>query len=740
MAGAADSGTFLIGMTGSTTKALAAFDRLSARLSGMVQQFNQAASRMDEFAEKMTKTSNAMAKAIAAQNELVTSVEELATAQKENLNTAKDMTEGIKQMQDQLQKTATASDTFDVTKDGAASSGTDDKKSGSSKDESEVKDTGKEDGNSKRKEKGPGFFNRMASSLKGMAGTAFSMIDAKQLAMNSIGGAMDNQRMRDQFIIRTGSNQEGGSMYDELRKQAVRSGGNVNDSLKGSLQMLNQTQDAGQIAKLTGLAQRMAAFDPNGGGIADAMSVMNDAMAGNMDSLAARLQIPKDVFKEMNLEGMAKGKDWDGLSKTVDRLLSNKGMSEEHYKVLQQEPGQQWNAVKTNATAALQDAGQGALAALQPFFTMINDAFQEGKFQPFFDALAIGFQFIGGIATDVASFILAHLDTVKLILLAIGIVAAAVGAIMFISWLSSITPIILLIGLVAGLLFGLNEMGVSVSDVVSFIMGILYGLFAFLWDRFAALYNSVLAVAEFLINIFIDPVYAIQKLFYDLVLNVVEFFNGMINGLIDGLNWILSKISKVTGKDMEIKGSINLAEKMAGTKPVSDKNVVSLDKYRMMSKDIGLTAEQGAKVGSGFTDNLSAGTDKLKSFGKGWDKQLDPTDNMKKFGAGAGASPAVDSLSKVGAASPALSPNIDNVGHVGSIGKVDDTVDVSSDDLEMMHDIAEMSSIQNFVSLTPTVNVTTGDIKNGYDIDTIINRIQVNLENEIASSAQGVYG
>lgn len=70
---------------------------------------------------------------------------------------------------------------------------------------------------------------------------------------------------------------------------------------------------------------------------------------------------------------------------------------------------------------------------------------------------------------------------------------------------------------------------------------------------------------------------------------------------------------------------------------------------------------------------------------------------------------------------------------------INDTVDVSSEDLKTLRELAEMENIQNFVTLTPTVQVTTGDINSGYDVDTIISRIEKVLEEQIVSSAEGVY-
>lgn len=81
-----------------------------------------------------------------------------------------------------------------------------------------------------------------------------------------------------------------------------------------------------------------------------------------------------------------------------------------------------------------------------------------------------------------------------------------------------------------------------------------------------------------------------------------------------------------------------------------------------------------------------------------------------------------------------------NIDKVGEVGKIKDTVDISSEDLKMMRELAEMKNIQNFVSLAPTVQVTTGPVNNGYDVDTIVSRIEEMLTEQVTSTAQGVYG
>ena len=79
-------------------------------------------------------------------------------------------------------------------------------------------------------------------------------------------------------------------------------------------------------------------------------------------------------------------------------------------------------------------------------------------------------------------------------------------------------------------------------------------------------------------------------------------------------------------------------------------------------------------------------------------------------------------------------------GHIDSVGSIEDTVDVSNEDLEIMRELAEMESIQNFVTLTPKVNIKTGPVSKDVDIDEIVRRIEKSIEEEMAASTKEVYG
>ncbi len=87
-----------------------------------------------------------------------------------------------------------------------------------------------------------------------------------------------------------------------------------------------------------------------------------------------------------------------------------------------------------------------------------------------------------------------------------------------------------------------------------------------------------------------------------------------------------------------------------------------------------------------------------------------------------------------------FSPKGANINKVNEVGKINSTVDISSEDLKTMRELAEMKNIQNFVTLQPTI--TFGDThvrQDGRSVEEITSNIGEFLVAQLASSAQGVY-
>ncbi|KHF30172.1 hypothetical protein LR68_01299 [Anoxybacillus sp. BCO1] len=78
-------------------------------------------------------------------------------------------------------------------------------------------------------------------------------------------------------------------------------------------------------------------------------------------------------------------------------------------------------------------------------------------------------------------------------------------------------------------------------------------------------------------------------------------------------------------------------------------------------------------------------------------------------------------------------------GKLDKIGKIDDEINIAEEDLQIFKELATIKSIQNFVTLTPTVQVKTGDIRNNVDVEQLVRKVEESMVNEIARSAEGVY-
>lgn len=552
-----------------------------------------------------------------------------------------------------------------------------------------------------------------------------------QMIGMAISGAMEESNSKALLIARSGGTKIGEPLYENIRGNAIGNGVDVNEAIKTALSLMPTAQNTGQLDRMTNMAMELSSLDPNGGSSEDAAGAIKSAMQGDYSGLMDQFNISEEAFKDVGFE---KAKDMDGFLNALDAMREKANLGTEALNTVGASPVNQIAKLQNTIQSGFAAAGMGAVAAMSPLLDKLNELVASEKFQAFFALFGEGLTFVanqlaivGEGALWLFSQFLDNWPLIASILMLAGAVLlptiltalwamvapilAQAGA-----WLLALWPILLIIAVI-GLLVGLFlYFGGTTEQVVGFVSGLFFGLFTALKNGFAFFWNIILSVAEFLVNIFIDPVYAIKKLFFDLTQNVVGFFGGMINSFIDGINWVLAKLNKITGKDYEIKGRFDTSQ-IDKFKPTSDKNVVDFSKYKMAQSDIGEAFNKGSSYGKGIMDDLQK------------KKNNTSYDLNKESGF---LQPNADAGSGFGATSP-------NIDRVGEVGKINDSVEISSEDLKTMRELAEMKNIQNFVSLQPTVSVQTGDINNGYDIDTIIGRIERSLNDEIASSAEGVY-
>lgn len=560
-----------------------------------------------------------------------------------------------------------------------------------------------------------------ASDLKRTIGgiaTAYLTFEAARRTWEAtVVGAMQQQQMIDTFSARAGNEAVGGAIFDQITKQALKFGQNVDEALSGTMSFISNTLDPKKLADMNLLAMRLAKLNP-AEGLEGAAFSMKELLSGDYTSIVERFNMGRSMIQNSEALKAGKAGDLDGFIKGMDKLLDQQNMTQEAFEKMLDSPAAKWQKILQTFRFQLAQTGADGLAALAPLFDLFTTSLDSGKFDPFFKALNAGIwlvanmlygaaqagMFLYGVAVQYWPEITAAVLSLAVVYLPM--ITAALWQMLVpiyqavAAWLTLNWPIALVIGAIVVLTATLRHFGVTTQQMVGFVVGVFYILYAAVQNTFALIYNTLLAFVEFFANLFIDPVYAVKKLFYDLSKNIADYFWSAINGIIKGINWVIEAINKIKKTEIALISTVDTSA-IDKFKPTSNKDVFDLSKYRMNQLDYAGSFNTGFQAGQGMVNKMASALDGFQlPGGKG---------------------------------------DIANVDRVGSVGKIDDTVDISSEDLKVMRDLAEMKSIQNFVTLTPTVQVTTGPISREVDVDEVIRRIENVMDQEIESSAQGIY-
>lgn len=574
-------------------------------------------------------------------------------------------------------------------------------------------------------------IKNMGGKLSAAVGKYMTMGNVKKLLSSTVGGAMKQQEMRDTLSIRFGDRQVGNGMYDQVAKQALHTGQSTDGMLSSTMGFMSKTLDPKQLEQLNELSVRLSKLNPKEG-LAGAAGAVKQMMSGDSAAVAEKFSIRKSDLEGSAAMKAGKAGNIDGFIQGMDELLNKQNMTKQALEQIIASPAAQWQKAIASLRFILAQAGHLAMNAFGPFITRFNALLDSGKLTPFFMALSGGLYAAVSAATMLAQGFLwvvqivgAHLPEITAMLLMwiatyLPVLAVQLWALIppllamvstltqvAIRWLIINWPVLLVVGIVGLLIFAIRKMGVTTDQMIGTVVGAFYGWLAAMQNIFGYFWNVIVSWAEFFANVWKNPVYAVKKLFYDLVNNVAGFIDSMINGVIDGVNFLIkayNKLPKVA--EIPVIPDLNLKDWAEELKPFTDEKVVDLSSYKMEFKDISQEAQNGYKKGAGMIDSMDG-------IFKGFDLS--------------------------GFKPPAIPQDMSSISKVGEVGKINSTVDISNEDLKMMRELAEMKNIQNFVSLTPTVQVSTGPVNKESDIETIVSRIEQVLTEQIASSAEGVY-
>lgn len=585
----------------------------------------------------------------------------------------------------------------------------------------------------------------LLSTLKGVAAAYLSFQTAKDIGGATIGGAMKQQEMINTFAARTGNKEHGQAIYDQTVKQALKYGQDVNATLGSSMSFMSATMDPKQLQELNKLAMRLSKLNPTEGMEGAAFS-LKELLSGDYASIAERFNISRSMLKDSSARIAGMNGDVNGFIKGMDDLLNKQNLTEKAFESMLDSPAAKWNRALETFKFNLASAGQGGLQALVPLFDRINKGFETGAFQNTFDMISMGVtKVVEGLmwmlekATAVYEFFKNNWSTIEPIVY--GLVAAFVllkGTLLLTAAAQGAATAAMTIQSIITFLNTAATLGLATAwrtlnaamkaNIIIMIVSAIIALVVWLvnlWntnDQFAAFFlrtwNKILGFFDQIPIFFTKIGYGIANAFDWARVQSLKIMQDLVNGVIDGINFLINALKKIPGVTLNTLDHVEFAASAAAEAEAKRQSREATIKG-MESAAATKAAEREANVVKMLEDRAAKrAKDKAEKDAK--NKKIDDLGN-KFSGSGAG-------LGKM--------PNIDKV---GKVGKIEDKVDISSEDLKTMRELAEMKSIQNFVTLTPTVQVTTGPVSKDVDIDTIVARINDTLQEDIAAGAAGVF-
>ena len=320
------------------------------------------------------------------------------------------------------------------------------------------------------------------------------------------------------------------------------------------------------------------------------------------------------------------------------------------------------------------------------------------------------FKFIGGLLILlIPLFVALGIAAVQYFL--IPMIAGVLAAIptvwgLAMAWLAVNWPLLLVVLGVILLIAVMGQFGVSTADILGFVMGLFYMLGAVITNIFILLYNVFGSFVVFISNLFINPLAAIKMLFMDMGLYIVDTIHWVAKALEDLVNMIPGVEINITSGLESIMAKIQAARSAVESES-------GVEKFQELeSMDLGSEFNRGNGIGANLGSGGGGGGISLPKL----PAALDPS----KFGAMMPGSGLDDGKLKGG--------------KLDEVGKINDDVTITDEDIKMLKDIASTEFVNSYTTLRPEMKVSFGDVRETADVDSILTRLDDLTEQALNNS------
>ncbi len=270
--------------------------------------------------------------------------------------------------------------------------------------------------------------------------------------------------------------------------------------------------------------------------------------------------------------------------------------------------------------------------------------------------------------------------------------------------------IVMLIVVLIGMLYAgvaaynkFTDSSISATGIIGGAFGILV---AFIGNQLIFLWNMFAAIANFVANVFIDPVGAVKVLFYEMAQTVLGYLSTMAHGVEDVIN-------KIPGVEVDITSGLDsfLSEIEAAASEAKSE----ADWFEFIGTKDYMDFSDAAHTGYAMGVNLE---NSIGDFFGGIGTDFDYTS-------------AIPSNDEIAASTAQTAANT---------GDIANEIETTKENMEYLRKMAERDVVLRY--MTPNINVDmsgmSNNIKNCMDIDGVIDHMVRKTGEAVESMAEGV--
>ncbi len=295
-----------------------------------------------------------------------------------------------------------------------------------------------------------------------------------------------------------------------------------------------------------------------------------------------------------------------------------------------------------------------------------------------------------------------------------------------ITWI--IIAIIAVIAAVYAIVAAINKVTGSTTSATGVIMGALSTAIAFIWNLFLGLFDLILGIINALINPFINLANFIGNVFNNPISSIIYAFQSMADGVLATLEKIASAMDFVFGSNM----ADTVQSWRGGLKAMADAAVAEYapnENYQKVMDNLDLSAESFGLKRWEYSD----------AWDKGYKLGENVEDGVKDVIGNIFNTDVPDSFAPGGSGGGGSVPN--NIADTAkNTGKAAESLEISGEDLKYMRDIAERDVVNRFTTAEIKIDMkNNNNISSGADLDGLVSDLAEKAGAALSMAAEGVH-